>query len=424
MRPLRHSLTLSLALVLALGCLAVAASAQQQDVAVGSSGELFTVRTGLYADLFPGAPASGGAPAAGESVLALDILRPGSPVQRLLVPNQDAPGTPTSPSVLVERASGVVFLVWKAVINYNNVLYLTSFDGANWSERIQILGNPWAQKAAPQLAVTHYTYQDVAADQSPLTRNRTIIHMVWAEQDSNQYEVFYRPIIIDDGSYLGWIGAIRLADLDPSPAVSSAAVSAALSTAPIVQPGRDQRTVVVTFASASSGRLIALEIDALPEELRHSANEARGVMIDIGRKLSAPARGDVAAQVRRSVIGAAAAFHSDVAQSLGDAVAAFIAGSGTADLTVLADQTRTFLIAMGADFAERGLRLSSVLGAANSSAAAPPAAPPTQPTKIIEVDPVADAAATAASSQIFQLRVASSRPAPAQPDAAGTGHRH
>ncbi|HVT57554.1 MAG TPA: hypothetical protein VHR45_04065 [Thermoanaerobaculia bacterium] len=410
MRPARHGLILSLAL--GLGCLSAAGSAQQQDVAVGSKGELFAVRVGTYGDLFPTAPAAANGHAPGDRVLALDILRPGNSPQRLLVPNWDAPGAPSSASVLVERSTGAVFVVWRAEIDLKPVLYLTSFDGANWSQRIQVLGNPWAAKGAPQIAVTHNTYRDVRANGSPITRNRTIIHMVWAEQDTTSYEAFYRPFIIEDGSYLGWVSAIRLKDLDPSPPVTSAAVSPALAMAPSIQPGRDQRTVVVTFASPESGRVISMEIDALPEELRHSADQARGSMVDIGRKisLSQGTRGFFAAQVRSTVISAAIAFHYQVAQSLADQVASFVAASSTADLATLADQTRDFLLNMGANFAERGLKLEAAQGDPGSSTAPAPSA-----AQIIEMQPVLDASPSTHAAQLFQFRLASSRPAPVLP---------
>src|SRR5262245_36180076 len=95
---------------LGLGLLAASAAfAAGRDVALGSSGEIYAVRTGTYGNLFP----NGRDFDPSNPVVALDITKPKSPVQRVLVPGTGGAEVESAPSVLFEDDSQTVFLLWE-----------------------------------------------------------------------------------------------------------------------------------------------------------------------------------------------------------------------------------------------------------------------------------------------------------------------
>ena len=102
---------LTLVSLLLAGAVGVSAApaAERGQIALGSNGELYSVYSGAYGELFP---QSSGAPAE-ASVLALEIAYPGEQTQRLLVPGtDDAFGDLEGSSSLVfEDQSGTVFLL-------------------------------------------------------------------------------------------------------------------------------------------------------------------------------------------------------------------------------------------------------------------------------------------------------------------------
>src|SRR5437763_12031721 len=162
--------------------LAGAALAADRQAALGDSGEVYLVRTGNYGDLFPGGTATDGK----NPVLALDIVRPGQDSQRLLVPGTDGPDVESSPFELYESSSGALFLVWQSQVNsISPVLYLRSYQAGTWSPVIRITGNPFALKSSPQFAITHDTYDILAADGTYNTVPRTILHLIWWEEAAN-----------------------------------------------------------------------------------------------------------------------------------------------------------------------------------------------------------------------------------------------
>ena len=75
-----------------------------------------------------------------------------------------------------------------------------------------------------------------------------------------------------------------LTALDPSSGFATTFEVAPDLRAPMIQKGRDGRTVVIAYVSSVSGRLVSVEIDALPQELGHIADKARSHIIDLGRE--------------------------------------------------------------------------------------------------------------------------------------------
>jgi hypothetical protein len=381
---------------------ASAALAAGHDTALSSSGVIYQVRTGLYGDLFPGGKATDKA----NTVAALLVTTPGEPTQRFLVPDTVGTDVESSPSVLFEDDSQTAFLLWQSQINIHPILELSAFDGANWSKALTITGNPFALKTSPQFAITRDAYDELAADGTAVTRHRTILHLIWQEERSTpgQLQTFYTPIIVTDGVFIGSNPIYALDDFLPAAASAPVDVQSTLLGAPIVQAGRDERTVVIAYASPALNQLVTVEVDALPEQLTDLGDKARSHIIDIGRQLYPANLPALADQARSHIIDIGRAFHSEVVQSIADQVRSQILVDTSGDLTALAEKARSHIIDIGAKLSGRGLRPN---GQDDSLA------------KVIEIDdpqsgaaPIAQAAPAAPVRYLLQIRAAATWPMP------------
>ncbi len=406
-----RTLVRSLALFFSLGLAAVPALQAQTEATgatVGSHGELYLIRSGIFGDLFQGAPPRG--TDRGDAVLALEVVRPGAPIERYLVPQTGGAAEESQPFLLYEEASDTVFLIWESRVNQiHPVLLLAGFaDDDGWNTPIQILGNFVAAKTSPRIAVTRDTYR-VVGETEP--RNRTFLHVVWKEDNGRgDFEAFYLPIILENGTFIGKSPIFNLNSHDVSEREDGGAdPTTELLRSLRIQSGRDGQTVVVSFASPDSRRMVSLEIDVLPAQLAQLAGDARMHIIDIGHQLNYPAKlPQIADLARMHIIDIGArAFQPEIAQAIGDAVRAKILERKGADpLKVLAGLARMHIIDIGARLSGRGLRNANATATTSAGA------------DIIEIDGSSDLAAVAPGSpalpliHLLQIRVASSRPLP------------
>ncbi|HVT57557.1 MAG TPA: hypothetical protein VHR45_04080 [Thermoanaerobaculia bacterium] len=371
MRKLRiFGLFWGLLWAIAAGLLAPAAFAEQRDAAVGGGGELYTVQADLFGSLFPGRtdvdPAT--------PVLALDIARPGGPPQRLLVPETNGTSVESSPSVVFEDATKTVFLLWETrVDSTTSLLTLASYDGTRWSDQIKILGNTaLAIKTSPQMVLTRDSYLDAAPDGVPFARTRTVLHVVWAEQSpSGLYQVFYSPVVLQDGVYLGTNPIYNLNSFDQGPASPAAATSPGLARALTLQGGQDGQSVVAAFTSQLTNRMMSVAVNVLPRQLGIYADVMRAKAIEIGSRVGYPSnRQTMANQLGAAAVKYGGAFQPEVVQAVVARVTATVLRSdGTTSLQVLAEGLHSVIIEIGVRLGGRGVRYPF----ANSTPAAPPA---------------------------------------------------
>jgi hypothetical protein len=340
----------------AAGLLAPSASALERTAALGAGGEVYLAKAGSYRDLFPDGKDTNPA----NPVLAIEVTKPGTPLQRILVPFTKGDESESSPAVVYEDDSDTLFLVWEShVTPFNSVLMLASFDGERWAKPIQINGNPFSSKSSPQLAITRDDFPVAGADGTTVTRRRTIFHLVWAEEGaSGELELLYSPVILEEGSYLGWNPVYHLNDfVADGDSGSKFAPPLGLLQAPTVQSGRDARTIVVAFASAAGRWLTGLAIDVLPEELSQLADGARSNIIEIGRQGGYPAnRAGLAEKIKADLIVHGTAFHADVVRYMADQVYGQILGDRGDNLQALAAKARSNIIEIGVRLGGRGLR--------------------------------------------------------------------
>jgi hypothetical protein len=381
---------------LSLGLVVAAdASAASRDAVLGSSGELYRIRAGTLGDLFPERRGKDSK----TPVLALDIDRPGTPVSRILVDGTDDDGTESSPSLAYEDASQTLYVVWESRLAAQSVLRLAGFDGTSWSEPIErITEDFYSRKTAPQLAVTHDLFETVDRTGQRIDIDRRILHIVWGEGDGELQRTYYTPVIFDNGVYIGKNPLYDLTALDIDSGLStSIEVSPDLLKLPVLQKGRDGRTVVVAFTAPVTRRLLSLEIDILPRQLSHLADGTRAVIIDTGAKLRGNLRG-LADKARQAVIDQGRdSFQIELVEAIADRVRDLILGGAGRSLQSLADGTRAVIIDTGAKLAGRGLRNPYSVQAAAAAA------------RLVEISPDLPAPLPA---HVIQFRVISSRPVP------------
>src|SRR5690349_12842673 len=128
-------------------CPAMPGFAADRLSALGTQGEVYTLRAGSYADLFPG----GQATAAANPVLALDVAEAGSATQRLLVPGSESAAVESNPFIVYEESSATLYLVWQSIPRVGETeLKLGAFRGGQWGGVTEIRDNVGAAQGAPQ----------------------------------------------------------------------------------------------------------------------------------------------------------------------------------------------------------------------------------------------------------------------------------
>lgn len=377
---------------------AVGASAapamERGQIALGSEGELYSVYSGTYGELFP---QSSGADAE-ASVLALEIATPGEESRRLLVPGtDDAFGDLEGSSSLVfEDRSGTVFLVWESRRNViHRMLNLISFDGESWSEPLVIMSNFFALKGSPRLAITHDNYT-VDVDGEPQSLHRAVLHLVWWEEGSEETEVLYSPIVLDNGSYPTTEPLIfRLNDFHMvDEGGPRAAVTEDFARMPTLHSGLEHRSVVIGFTDASSGRFLSLEITVLPAELGLLADGVEQTILDSGFKFNSGDLEAFAGTIRGNIIDIGRNLNQQNVSFLGGGIRGNIIDIGrewTGGLETFAGTIRGNIIDIGSNlFGGEVTRLYNADDFHITEVPTPNAAPPQAQSHILSMRVVTD----------------------------------
>jgi hypothetical protein len=194
-------------------------------------------------------------------------------------------------------------------------------------------------------------------------------------------------VILVAGEYVGWNPVIPLDSFDLHDPLEEAIDHAELLRAADVYPG-SQRSVVLGLPQLDSGRMLGLNVDVLPADLRTLADEARSHIVLVGRAAPAGPEGlQEIADLARShiVLVGRAELHQGVRQHIAESVADFVLAQESFDPTdaeALADAAWQLAMTAGA----------SILGNPHRS---------TEPTcGILAVDPQSTAATTAHYLQV------------------------
>lgn len=396
---------LALLAVAAAACAAATGPAwsQAQMTSVGAHGELYTVETGLYGDLFPGQSLADPE----NPSLALDITTPDGIMARLLVPGTGSDDLEDSASLVFDDRSETLFILWQTKINViHSKLDLISFHAGSWSPMIEIWGSPFGWKSSPQLAVTRDQFVTETDDGGTRAWARTVVHVIWAEEGAYGPTILYSPIILLDGQFVGNSPVYNLSELaDVDHDSFSGPVDPALASAPRIQAGRNGQTVVIGFVESETGRLVTLEAEVLPGEIAHLSERMRRQLIGLGAKVETQPNAYVD-ELRRQLIGIGRKIdlHPGVAMYAADVVTEeLLKDHSGEDINAFAERLRRQLIGIGARMTDRGVdRTLAKTG-----------------YTILDL-PDADTDDTARGPDLIRVSTVSNRPAPSIGDSAAS----
>jgi hypothetical protein len=344
------------ATALALGLLLCAsASALDRTGAIGSDGEIYLTRVGPYGLLFP----RGNSYPANNIVLALEVSRAGRPADRILVPGTEGAEIESSSYAVFEETSQSLYLLWQTNVSSVNQLVLRSFRNGSFGPSIEVAAGSFeAAFSAPQAAVTRDEFSVSSVDGGTTTVHRTLLHLIWWQQEGPGNRVLYAPITLLEGVYTGWHPVYALNDFDSSDddPVAAADTLPQLYRAPRIQMGRNDHSVVVSFANERNGRMAVLDISVIAGEISFIADKIRSHVIEIGRRN--PNLQAVADRIRSHVIEIGrlnpqvlSFLSNDVYEHILSAGGQFVDGG---NYTGLADDVSTYVTRSAANLLENG----------------------------------------------------------------------
>ena len=389
-----------LALVLALGLLpGTSALAGEMEAALGLSGEVYVVQNGPCGELFDDC----GEGEAAWPVLALDVLRQGQAPARLLVPGTEGEEVEGTPALLFEDASASLFLVYETKLQpAHSQVNLGWLHDGTWSEVIEVSGDIYPLKGPPQIAITRDTFELQGAATEPASHQRTLLHVTWWEVGPSAEQVFYTPIVLLDGAYLGRNQVYDLSSLDPAPLPSPApTVPAELCRAPVTAPGATDWSVVTGFVNPRTGRLLSFTVEVLPVELVQLCDRVEPAILQALAAVGAADRQQLAERIRMHLVEIGVRFHPGFLGYAMDEIERSILAATEADfqdVPTLAERIRMHLVEIGA----RTLATGGVLRGSGSA----------QVDQLLEVQALPGGAPAGAETHLFWLRLASSLPAP------------
>lgn len=363
MTPMLHSRStrlLAAALLLA-GGMALAPAPAAAETVLGDDGSLYTVVAGAYGELF-----ADGAHPPRRSVLAVDVAAPGGTSKRLLVPETTGHDVDGAARLLFEPSSNVLYVVWEArkASGAARLMLagLAAPSGATgalaWDPAVEISGDVTALKGTPQLTGGNEAYllpSQTQAGQLEVHR-RSVLHVVWWEERAGGEQIFYSPLVFEDGLFVGWNPVVELAELAPyGTSKTPEPIAPELLRSPRVAPGRDMHSILVGFLHQASGRLLVVEARTLPGEIGFVAERMRSQIIEIGR--TGGPREEIVEKIqqkmRSQIIEIGHRFNPRVVQEVAWRAAAEVKILAEANPNlpwdVLAERMRSQIIEIGAD---------------------------------------------------------------------------
>lgn len=243
------------------------AAAETPVRALGAHGEVFTLLAGAYGDIAP----EGNEDMASSSVLALRIERPDGTSTLSVVPATFGPDLDTAATLVLEPESNRVFLMWQSWSGIvKSRLLVAGFDGAGWTEPIEVSDDSNAWKSSPVLLVTRDDFRILEHGVATKVQ-RTVVHVVWSQEVADGgYDTVYAPIVLEAGRYLGVHPVVVLNELDSDGAAAGVGVpftTSSTSLTPYLRSGGAGSSVVAAFLDMDRGRISAVELNLVPGEL-------------------------------------------------------------------------------------------------------------------------------------------------------------
>lgn len=308
------------AVLLAILALLAPAAGRGSEAALGDDGTLYRVVAGPYSELFP----QGTAAEPDSAVLALDVVAPGEPRTRRLVPGSENAAADLSPVLVFEPGSGTAYLLWESRrASGSSAILLAGLRGDEWIGAVELSGDAAPLKRAPSVLVTRSEFPRPTVTEGQVVQGRTVLHVVWWEHAGNgDAAVQYTPVVMEDGTYVGWNPVFRLDRLDPNEALAGPAADSELYRSPTLSPGLDVHTVVIAFANPRTGRLLTVQARVLPGELGLLADRIPDAVAAAGYSEGPDRIENIRGVLRSHVIEIGARFNPGVIGHFADAVVA------------------------------------------------------------------------------------------------------
>lgn len=264
-----------LCLLLAAALVSGAGIAEPSYTVVASEGRIHQLRQGLYSELFPD-----GHEADPEAVvLALDVVGDGQ-AERFLVPGTEDHFSEKPSALHYARASAATYLLWESLVNgLHPFLHLVAFDGVAWSDVIDITGNVFADKASAELVIVPEPKPEKSTRLLESAQGRSVIYVVWQEISPSGAQKYLVPIILQNGVYIGWHDSLKLSWLVSGDLKTDTAAD--LESMLRIQPSSKDNTIVVGFSDSSTGRLVTLEVELLPQALSAIAARVEELVLEL-----------------------------------------------------------------------------------------------------------------------------------------------
>lgn len=240
---------------------------------LGNSGEVYSVQTGSYGDLFPG----GDEVEAERPILVLDVLRPGEETERLIVPTTFGLEEESAPGLIYSKQGGRLNVVWASRIENEASLFLARFDRDGWSAVHELYFNP--EGVLPELGLTSDALHIETRDGEALDLERQTLHLVWPQVEGGDFTVGYMPILLLNGSFVDWKEPFTFRHLD---ADANAVAASLLPDTLRVQSHADRDSVSLTFGSTASGRVTTLEVGLVPMDLVYLSDTIHDLVLEMG----------------------------------------------------------------------------------------------------------------------------------------------
>lgn len=338
------------AVLLALLAVSIPVAGQGSDAALGDDGALYLAVAGSYSELFPG----GTDAAPGSAVLALDVLAPGESRVRRLVPGSEGAATDLSPVVVFEPSSGTAYVLWESRrASGSSAILLAGLRGDDWIGAVELSGDAAPLKRAPSVLITRSEFPRPTVTEGQVLQGRTVLHVVWWEQTGNgDAAVQYTPVVMENGTYIGWNPVFRLDRLDPNEALPGPVTGSELHRSPALSPGLDVHTAIIAFTNPRTGRLLTVQARVLPGELGLLADRIPDAVVAAGYSDGPDRLENIRGILRSHVIEIGSRFNPGVIGHFADAVVAAAEVVHEADpdlpLRALGDDLRSHVIEIGA----------------------------------------------------------------------------
>ena len=347
-------------MLLFLACVCLLAgpvAAEGAGPVLGADGTILRVLEGTYGELFD-APQN---PHADNSVLALETVFSDGSTVRHLVPGTGSSNSESSPSLVFDESSQRSWLLWEQRVNgIHPLLQLTSFDGEQFSELIQLNAGVFTEKGSPQLLVTRESgsQEEEAEGAEPL--DRTVLHVTWWQAVPGAVSrKLYAPIVLENGVRGESIPVFDLSaffapgegELDPLPA----SVGDLLT----IRRGVHNLSTLVGFLDPRSGRLVSLELELVPRQLSIFAEKARLEIVIIGNRVRS--RQGLANEVRDRLVDLDDSLHLASRIYLAERVAMLIEATeddpteSEENLVSMAEKARLEIVIIGSGIDTHGI---------------------------------------------------------------------